>query len=482
MKTEFKPIVIVILIILGAFVVIGQLRFGPFQFRLSQPETAGIRPSALVERLTLPARDLTLIGPAAPPEPAEVIPFVKELYFHGVPYDLARQFGPEAVPLLVDLLADPANEVYATNAVVTLGFIGHPTARPALLAYLTQPQGEVTPAKFKALRSVPYALAQLAHQGDVASLTFLLDASDPAYWSSQALPWTYQGQTQEAQLYHQTLLALGVSGLPQAQARLAEIGAQGGLSVQTADDTLQQALVLNQRVQQEGMAPVVSPDPSQPPPELPGSLEALVQDSNAVGHLQTFLVGRHASMGSVPSNDQVDALLAKASEIMQTADSPADIACCVAFQRNGLVGTFNITDGIIDSSTELSAMFNLSTYQVKLVPALDYCGGYNTSIIGCAFVSSSKNMILEYLGAVSLDGILWAHEFGHNQGLVHPNPSIPSRIMNGSLSFASKEVTQTDLESRLAGGLSLWLQRQQKPVGQLAGKGQCHYRLHHRGA
>ena len=89
-------------------------------------------------------------------------------------------------------------------------------------------------------------------------------------------------------------------------------------------------------------------------------------------------------------------------------------------------------------------MFDLSTYQVKLVPALDYCGGYNTSIIGCAFVSSSKNMILEYLGAVSLDGILWAHEFGHNQGLVHPNPSIPSRIMNGSLSFASKEVTQTE--------------------------------------
>jgi uncharacterized repeat protein (TIGR01451 family) len=51
-------------------------------------------------------------------------------------------------------------------------------------------------------------------------------------------------------------------------------------------------------------------------------------------------------------------------------------------------------------------------------------------------------MVLEYLGNPTLDGILWAHEFGHNQGLQHPNPPVSTRIMNGSLSFASTQVTQ----------------------------------------
>lgn len=440
MKTKLTGFVSLIVIILLGLAVTGQYEFESIPLRLSLPETAA-RPN----RVTVPPGTLALIGPAAPPQPEEVIPFVKELYFHGVPYEPARQFGPEAVPLLLDMLADPANELYATNIVVTLGFIGQPTARPALLDYLTQTAGEVSLAQFQGLRSVPYALAHLAYQGDAESLVFLLAASDPAYWSNNPLPWSYQGQPQAAELYQQTLLALGVSGLPQAQARLTEIATQGGLSTQAADDTLQQALALNQRVQQAGMAAVVSPDPNLPaPPELQDSLGTQATDSNSVGHLQTFVVGRHTALGSVPTEAQVDALLAKASEVMQTADSSTDIACCVALQRNGSIDAYSTTDGTINTSTELNAVFNNSTYEVKLVRALDYCGGYNTSIIGCAYIGTSKNMILEYLGNVTLDGILWAHEFGHNQGLYHPNPSVSTRIMNGSLSFLAKQMTQTE--------------------------------------
>ena len=346
MKTKLTGLVSLIVIILLSLVAASHPVLESLPLRLSLPETAGHH-----NWVTIPPEALALIGPAAPPQPEEVIPFVKELYFHGVPYDAARQFGPEAVPLLLDLLADPANELYATNIVVTLGFIGHPTARPGLLDYLTQTSGEVSLAQFRGLRSVPYALAHLAHQGDAESLVFLLAASDPAYWANNPLPWSYQSQSQAAELYQQTLLALGVSGLPQAQARLTELAAQGNLSTQAGDDTLQQALALHQRVRQEGMAPVVSPDPNLPaPPELQDSLEAQAPDSNSVGHLQTFVVGRHTAMGSVPSNAQVDALLLRASEIMQTADSSADIACCVALQRNGPVGTFNTTDGFINTS------------------------------------------------------------------------------------------------------------------------------------
>jgi uncharacterized repeat protein (TIGR01451 family) len=448
LKKNLAAIIVVILLSCTGLILLVNPQLVPRWPRLSLPESAGLKQSIHAgDRMTVPATELALIGPAAPLEPADVIPFVQELHFHGIPYDRARQFGPEAVPILVDLLADPAHELYATNIVVTLGFIGHPTARPPLLDYLTQTRGEVSLNQYRALLSVPYGLAQLAHHGDVAALAFLLDASDPGYWTSQRLPWTFEGQTHETGLYQQTLLALGVSGLPQAQARLVEIAGQGGLSTQEADETLRQALELNQRVQQEGMAPVVSPDPNNSPdsPESQETISDQAVDTNSSGHLQTFIVGRHSSM-SRPTTAEADTILTKASEVMQTADSSADIACCVAMQLNGSVGIFSATDGIVDTSGELYTLFNLSAYQIKLVPALNYCGGFNTSIIGCARINSSKNMILEHLDNVTLDGIVWAHEFGHNQGLMHPSTYIPTRIMNGSLNFSNpgREMTQTE--------------------------------------
>lgn len=416
---------------------------------LSLPETAERIEPAQRQPEQVPASNLGLIGPAEPLAAADVIPFVKTLHIHGIPYEQARQFGPEAVPILLDLLADPENAPYATNIVVTLGFMGYPSARQPLLDYLTQTQGEVSLEQYRALTSVPYALSQLAHQGDVSALTFLLQASDPGYWNGSRLPWTYNGQAQSLELYRQVLLGLGVSGLPQAQTRLAEIATQGSLSAQADNEALQQALALNQRVQQEGMAPVVSPDPNSlaAPAELQNTLDAQANDTNSSSHLQTFTVGRHVAMGSIPSDAQVDALLNEASRVMQTADSGADISCCVSFQRSGSVGTFNVTDGIIRTSSELNQIFGLGSYQVKIVPSLDYCGGLNTSIIGCAFINNPKNMILEYSGSATRNGILWAHEFGHNQGLEHPDElgGFPTRIMNAILYVDdSKQMTQSE--------------------------------------
>jgi uncharacterized repeat protein (TIGR01451 family) len=393
------------------------------------------------------SNQLGLIGPAALPAPQEVISFVQTVHIHGIPYEPARQFGPEAGPILLDLLADPANELYATNIVVILGFLGQPQARQPLLDYLSQTQGEVSLAQFRGLKSVPFALAQLAHQGDVAALEFLLRASEPDYWNSQTLPWTYNSQTQAAELYQQTLLALGVSGLPQAQTRLAEITSQSNLSAQAENDVLQQALALNQQVQQEGMAPVVSPDPNTPPTEpLPGLLDPQANDTNPNTHRHSFTIARHVNILFSPTDTDIDNFLYEASRIMQTADSAGDISCCVRLWRNGPSTTYAVTDGRITTSAELNQVFAYTTYDVKIVEDLDYCLGYNPSIIGCAYVHSPKNMILEYLGFDTLDGILWAHEFGHNQGLQHPDNlgNFPTRIMNSVLSPSAKQMTLTE--------------------------------------
>jgi uncharacterized repeat protein (TIGR01451 family) len=417
---------------------------GPF----SLPETAGRLQSAPARADIVSAADLGFIGPAAPLTAEEVLPFVKTLHIHGIPYEPARQFGPEAVPLLLKLLADPAEALYTTNVVVTLGFIGHPSARQPLLDYLTQTRGQVSLDQFRALRAVPFALSQLAHQGDGFALAFLIQASEQRYWQDQPLPWTFNGQPPAQELYQQTLLGLGLSGLPQAQTRLQEIAGRGNLSAQAEHEVLQQALALNQQVQQQGMAPVVSPDPNTivPSQSQRQALGPQAADTNANSHLQTFTIARYTSL-STPTNAQVDTFLTEASRIMQTIDSGSDVGCCVALQRNGSITPFNTTDGTITTNAELNAVFGVTAYQVKIVPALDYCGGFNASIIGCAFIGSPKNMVLEYLGSTSLDAILWAHEFGHNQGLQHPDPvnnALTTRIMNGRLDPQAKQMTQTE--------------------------------------
>jgi uncharacterized repeat protein (TIGR01451 family) len=55
-------------------------------------------------------------------------------------------------------------------------------------------------------------------------------------------------------------------------------------------------------------------------------------------------------------------------------------------------------------------------------------------------------MIFEHLDNTTLEGILWAHEFGHNQGLSHPDTDLPTRIMNGTLYFSGigRQMTQAE--------------------------------------
>ncbi len=116
------------------------------------------------------------------------------------------------------------------------------------------------------------------------------------------------------------------------------------------------------------------------------------------------------------SNAQADAILAAASTVLQTNDGPSDVACPVALARSGNVGVFNTGDGSLDTNAELSAVFGLPG-NVKVVDDVNYCGGrFNTSFIGCGQTPGSS-FITERFTA-SREGILWAHEFGHNQGLI----------------------------------------------------------------
>jgi hypothetical protein len=123
----------------------------------------------------------------------------------------------------------------------------------------------------------------------------------------------------------------------------------------------------------------------------------------------------------------------------------------VALVRSGNVGTYADTDGSLDDANELSTVFGLQG-NVKAVGAVNFCGGlFNTSIIGCGQLPGTS-FITERFTA-NQEGILWAHEFGHNQGLPHRTDST-NNLMFPSIGTNRRHVNQEECDAfRGQGGL-----------------------------
>lgn len=126
-------------------------------------------------------------------------------------------------------------------------------------------------------------------------------------------------------------------------------------------------------------------------------------------------VARHTN--ATGNNAAADTIFAAASSVLQTDDGAGDVACPAAFARRGNMSVFTNTDGTLNSAGELATVFNLAP-DVKIVPAVNFCENrFNTSFIGCGQFGTF-NLIVERFPA-SQEGILWAHEIGHNVGLPH---------------------------------------------------------------
>ncbi len=141
-------------------------------------------------------------------------------------------------------------------------------------------------------------------------------------------------------------------------------------------------------------------------------------------------------------NRRADAILAEATEILQTKDGAGDVACKVRLAREGDVTEFSAGDGSIDSGNEFGAIVGPSGH-VKLVDEINWCNGWKPNIIGCARPDSS---LLVVPTAPELEGVLWAHEYGHTKGLKHRDTG-KDAVMYYSVAADHRKVDQAECDA-----------------------------------
>lgn len=156
---------------------------------------------------------------------------------------------------------------------------------------------------------------------------------------------------------------------------------------------------------------------------------------------QQLVVSRHAT--TALDNARADEILDDANDVLQTNDGGGDVACGVEFVRSGDVTEFTDGDGSIDSRAEFSDVIGLPG-NVKIVNAINWCGGLAPNIIGCAPVPGNSLAVVRF--TANQEGILWAHEYGHNKGLSHRTDT-QNLVMFPSIGTNRRAVNQAECDA-----------------------------------
>lgn len=311
-------------------------------------------------------------------------------WIHGITAEIAeREIGSEGVPVLLDLLADPGFP-RRDNVVAYLGYLAGDEASAKLASYLDDPRiSNERPEDYRARLLVPEALGRIASRGGAAALGEVARIAGEAPAGS-------------------------------ALAQMAEYGRElsGGPE-----------------------APHLAPEPVVGEESEPGYSSI---DSSSIAEL-TFLTYRnHVNHNNPITNERVDDLLAEGSEFVAREDVTTDTACCVAFQRSGVGGTWGSNgDGldVITSSFEMSQALNNNSARIKVVDSISWCSGSGSNIIGCGN-TPGDGIVLVRLSSPILEGMLWIHEYGHNTGLGH-NPQA-AHVMSAGLAGNNVRVTASE--------------------------------------
>ncbi len=180
----------------------------------------------------MPWRSLLPPSSSAAPIDERVSAACLQLYMHGVTAEIAaREVGPEGVPALLRLLADPKFP-RRDNVVAFLWQLGGAESTDPLLALLTRPPAPVDdPEEDRAMRLAPKALGKIAARGDSRALAALLAITDPAGNGGPLAGMTINGRdvgSYRQELVRMAYRGLAFSGDPSARARLATLAGGAG--------------------------------------------------------------------------------------------------------------------------------------------------------------------------------------------------------------------------------------------------------------
>lgn len=123
----------------------------------------------------------------------------------------------------------------------------------------------------------------------------------------------------------------------------------------------------------------------------------------------------------------------------------------------------------VTSKTELNQLFSLTdnlyesgtwnrTVSLYFVEALDYCGGYSKSYVGCSQIRGNQMAVERGYANGSYGAELIAHELGHAVGFYHSgeaplylgNDNLMAPRLNGDTTIASSQVDQLFGRGRFA--------------------------------
>jgi len=161
--------------------------------------------------------------------PGNVEEFVQQIYFEGIPYEQASQYGQDDVPKLLAMLKDSKAQLYQSNIIVTLGIIGDERAVEPMLDVLESAGGQLKPEDFAAKSSVLMSLGYLINKSqNEKALAYLKSHTTPEGWQGSHLTTAegLQASTDERSQQLSTLAVIGLalSGHPEAKTTLRSLG------------------------------------------------------------------------------------------------------------------------------------------------------------------------------------------------------------------------------------------------------------------
>jgi hypothetical protein len=204
-------------------------------------------------------------GTSATAAPLAVQDYVRQVFIHGVPYiETQAEYGPEDVEVLLEMLNDPAEEVYWANVAVVLNIIGGDEVVEPMIAFINEDSGgELSYSEYIAKTSALMSLGYLVNRtGNEQALSYLIESANPEVWEERetADVGPFQpsvAETNEDMSKH-AILGLALAGTTESAEALRSFQEPSNESIEDefqalVDDLITEALQANNNIQENGL-------------------------------------------------------------------------------------------------------------------------------------------------------------------------------------------------------------------------------------